>query len=380
MKKMIIPAATLLTIMVLAMATPIALAQITTVTITAPADGAKFNPGDTISVTGTAPENSVVVVQLKNPSDILVAPEQTKASATGSFSAQFVLPSAAGGSYPFGKYTITVVSTGISKSVSITFEEKGTTPTPPPTSTGVVVVVSAGGPYFPGDQIQFRVLFHDYNGDLTDATLTIWHVIKPDGRIDQLSVQKRIHIGLYVLNYTIPSLVGDYSVHIQGTRSGVNHNSIDVFTVMPSSEKVSTGVSSLSTAVSAVRSDLVATEGRINTRITSAITEANTASTSAHNAITSAIQTAQTGVQSAITTAINSARDAIQSSVSTTVNAARDSVKTDVAGAKSSADGARTAATQAADAIANAGTLILVVAVLAAITLVLELVILVRKL
>lgn len=189
-----VASAVVLSILLLAAAAPAAFA----VTLSGNQD--EYNPGDRLTVTGTAGPNEDITFKVSNPNGAQVAVGQTSADANGDFTHDVLrFPSAATTTWPFGSYTITATAGSGSVDLAVTFAETAAVaPSQPAASQesgGFAVTVSADGTYQSGDSVSIFVLTTD-NGVLTDATVSVARVQAPSGTENVLSTCSKVSTGL----------------------------------------------------------------------------------------------------------------------------------------------------------------------------------------
>ena len=101
----------------------IAAAPVAFAAVTLAAGQDEFNPGDQLTVTGTAAPDEDITFKIANPNGAQVGVGQTSADANGAFSATLLrFPSAATTTFPFGSYTVTATgSSGDDTEITVTF-------------------------------------------------------------------------------------------------------------------------------------------------------------------------------------------------------------------------------------------------------------------
>jgi hypothetical protein len=109
-------------LLALAVITPAAIAQVTAVST----DATSYMPGDTVTISGTAPADAYVSLQVTNPLGTNILMVTAKADATGAFTRAFKLADDA----TEGTYTVSA-SQGLATETA-TFEVSATPPPPPP--------------------------------------------------------------------------------------------------------------------------------------------------------------------------------------------------------------------------------------------------------
>lgn len=109
-------------LLALAVITPAAIAQVTAVST----DATSYMPGDTVTISGTAPADAYVSLQVTNPLGTNILMVTAKADTTGTFTRTFKLATDA----TTGTYTVSA-SQGLATETA-TFEVSTTAPPPPP--------------------------------------------------------------------------------------------------------------------------------------------------------------------------------------------------------------------------------------------------------
>ena len=371
-------AAIVLSLLLILTSAPAILAQ----AITVETDKTSYEPGDLLTASGVAPPNDEVVVQVLNPSGILVATGQTTADGAGNYVVPVMrFPPTPSNLFPFGSYTVraTAAAAGATVTTVVTFDSTAAPPPPPP-ENGVVaggfeIDVTANGVYNRGDTGTINVLF-TLNGALVDPTITIAHIHTPDQQLVQLlGTQGRIHAGWYYFEYTIPqNAEGTYGMHIgANTPSGGNngHTSFHVTTTIARESSVVGIVPAITSQISNLRSDVSDIESRLMAEIDDIVPRI----AEAQGAILARISDAQSSLADAIASVpagITASVQGIQGNIVSEI----DEAKADIL---ASVEAIRDDTRAAAAGSSQASTMALVAAGLAALAVVLIIVVLVRK-
>jgi flagellin-like hook-associated protein FlgL len=112
-------------LLALAVITPAAIAQVTAVST----DATSYMPGDTVTISGTAPADALVALQVTNPMGTSILMSTVTADSTGAFTRTFKLAD----DVTEGTYTVSA-SYGGAAAKTATFEVSTTAPPPPPPS------------------------------------------------------------------------------------------------------------------------------------------------------------------------------------------------------------------------------------------------------
>ena len=119
--------AVVLSALLLVAATPFALA------LTIAGDKDEYNPGDQLTVSGTAGPNADITFKVSNPNGAQVAVGQSTADSNGDYSVTLLrFPSAASTTFPFGSYTVTATADEGTAELTVTLTESAAvTPSQP---------------------------------------------------------------------------------------------------------------------------------------------------------------------------------------------------------------------------------------------------------
>lgn len=370
-------AAITLSLLLILTSAPAILAQ----AITVETDKLSYEPGDLVTVTGVGPPSDEVVVQVMNPSGILVATGQTTADGAGNYEVVAMrFPQSPSILFPFGSYTVrvTAAAAGASASTVMTFDATGVAPPPPENGVaagGFEIAVTANGVYNPGDTVTINVLF-TLNGALVDPTITITHIHTPEQQIVQLlGTQERIHAGWYYFEYAIPqNAEGTYGLHVgANTPSGGNnaHTSFHVTNTIARQSSLVSIVPALTSQISNLRSDVSDIESMLSAQIDDIVPRI----AEAQGAILGRLTTVQTSLADAIAsvpTGLTASVQGIQGNIVSEIDEAKSDILASVESIRENTQAAAAGSSQAS-------TMALVAAGLAALAVVLIIVVLVRK-
>ena len=177
-------------------------------------------------VYGTGPENSPLVIRLFSPDGAIAEFEQITTNSDGSFSYKMLDWPQSSTQYPFGTYTVEVLTNiGESKKIDIKFASS-TELELIPIERRITTQVFA--PEMAAADRSFRVFVQVTTDGLLvsgDAkkVLSSSHIHSPDGKVQSLAMSiEMLHEGLYFVEY-IPRMEGTYIFHMvafsEGTQS-----------------------------------------------------------------------------------------------------------------------------------------------------------------
>ena len=177
-------------------------------------------------VYGTGPENSPLVIRLFSPDGAIAAFEQITTNSDGSFSYKMLDWPESSTQYPFGTYTVEVLTNiGQSQKIDIKFASS-TELELIPIERRITTQVFA--PEMAAADRSFRVFVQVTTDGLLvsgDAkkVLSSSHIHSPDGKVQSLAMSiEMLHEGLYFVEY-IPRMEGTYIFHMvafsEGTQS-----------------------------------------------------------------------------------------------------------------------------------------------------------------
>ena len=177
-------------------------------------------------VYGTAPENSPLILRLFAPDGTIAEFEQIITNTDGSFSHKILDWPSSSTKYPFGTYTVEVITNvGESQKIDIKFASS-TELELIPIERKITTQVFA--PEMAAADRSFRVFVQVTSDGLLvsgDAkkVLSSSHIHSPDGKVQSLAMSmEMLHEGLYFVEYT-PRIEGTYIFHMvafsQGTQS-----------------------------------------------------------------------------------------------------------------------------------------------------------------
>ena len=359
----------------------IAAAPVAFAAVTLAAGQDEFNPGDQLTVTGTAAPDEDITFKIANPNGAQVGVGQTSADANGAFSATLLrFPSAATTTFPFGSYTVTATgSSGDDTEITVTFTESAAAaPAPAPAapaavaaSTGLSVSVSVSGTYNSGDSVSIYVVTTD-DGVLRDVTLQIVQVNGPGGSENIRSTCNRVSTGLNRCSYTVSGGVGTYAVLVSASSSSGSNAGVATFQVADEIEinippaapgATPANLAPLENAINNVARDVDALDDRLG-NVQNAVNGISLPAAGANlGQISSALNAAAADIKSAVSGA--------QAAVSDDVGAAEDNIENAV-------DGIASSTKSAAEGSSQAASMAMIAAVLAAIAVILQIVVIVR--
>ncbi len=177
-------------------------------------------------VYGTGPENSPLILRLFAPDGTIAEFEQIITNSDGSFSHKMLDWPSSSTKYPFGTYTVEVITnTGERQKIDIKFASS-TELELVPIERKITTQVFA--PEMAAADRPFRVFVQVTSDGLLvsgDAkkVLSSSHIHSPDGKVQSLAMSiEMLHEGLYFVEYT-PRIEGTYIFHMvafsQGTQS-----------------------------------------------------------------------------------------------------------------------------------------------------------------
>lgn len=177
-------------------------------------------------VYGTGPENSPLILRLFAPDGTIAEFEQIITNTDGSFSHKILDWPSSSTKYPFGTYTVEVITnTGENQKIDIKFASS-TELELIPIERKITTQVFA--PEMAAADRSFRVFVQVTSDGLLvsgDAkkVLSSSHIHSPDGKVQSLAMSmEMLHQGLYFVEY-IPRIEGTYIFHMvafsQGTQS-----------------------------------------------------------------------------------------------------------------------------------------------------------------
>ena len=177
-------------------------------------------------VYGTGPENSPLILRLFAPDGTIAEFEQIITNSDGSFSHKMLDWPSSSTKYPFGTYTVEVITnTGERQKIDIKFASS-TELELIPIERKITTQVFA--PEMAAADRSFRVFVQVTSDGLLvsgDAkkVLSSSHIHSPDGKVQSLAMSmEMLHEGLYFVEYT-PRIEGTYIFHMvafsQGTQS-----------------------------------------------------------------------------------------------------------------------------------------------------------------
>ena len=339
--------------------------------LTISGDKDEYNPGDQLTVSGTAGPNADITFKVSNPNGAQVAVGQSTADSNGDFSVTLLrFPSAASTTFPFGSYTVTATADEGTAELTVTLTEAAVIPSQPAASSesgGFAVAVTSEGTYNSGDTVSIFVLTTD-NGVLIDATISVARVQAPSGSENVLSTCSKVSTGLQKCSYNVAGGVGTYGVLVQANSNLGSAAAVGTFQVsagvqidIPEAESnapILNAIASVARDVDGLSDDIDDINDNVGAIDMPAIPQGVSLAQ-----ISSALDAAVADVKSAVSGS--------QSAIEEGVSASEDSLEDAIGGIVEDADAAASGSSQAAQ-------MALVAAVLAAIAVILQIVIIVR--
>ena len=177
-------------------------------------------------VYGTGPENSPLVLRLFAPNGSIAEFEQIMTDSDGSFSYKILDWPPSSTQFPFGTYTVEVItSTGTSQKIDIKFASSTELETVPIERR---IVTQVFAPEMAAADRPFRVFVQVTSDGLlvtgnAKEVLSSSHIHTPNGNVQSLAMSlQMLHEGLYFVEYT-PRIEGTYIFHMvafsEGTQS-----------------------------------------------------------------------------------------------------------------------------------------------------------------
>ena len=362
--KMNVGLAVVLSALLLVAATPFALA------LTIARDKEEYNPGDQLTVSGTAGPNADITFKVSNPNGAQVAVGQTTADSNGDYSVTLLrFPSAATTTFSFGSYTVTATADEGTAELTVTLTEASATPSQPAASSesgGFAVAVTSEGTYNSGDTVSIFVLTTD-NGVLVDATISVARVQAPSGSENVLSTCSKVSTGLQKCSYNVAGGVGTYGVLVQANSDLGSAAAVGTFQVsagvqidIPEAESnapILNAIASVARDVDGLSDDIDDVNdnvGAIDVVIPQGVSLAQISS--ALDAAVADVKSAVSGSQSAVEEGVSASEDNLEDAIGSIVDDA-------------------SAAARGSD---NAAMYAMVAAVLATIAVILQVVVIVR--
>ncbi|QLH11558.1 methyl-accepting chemotaxis protein [Nitrosarchaeum sp. AC2] len=191
-----------------------------------------YSEGEPLFVYGNGNPNETLIIRLFSPDDTIVGFDQLITTDDGSFNHVLLIWPKPTSSFPFGTYTIEVISTeqnGISQKLDVKF-----------TSTTDLmeipierhVLTSVFAPETAAINNPFRIFVQTTSdglliGDDPKELLQTTHIHLPSGKVETISnAFSTLHQGLYYLDY-IPKEEGTYVFHVVSFNQGtISHASV----------------------------------------------------------------------------------------------------------------------------------------------------------
>lgn len=191
-----------------------------------------YSEGEPLLVYGNGKPNETLIIRLFSPDDTIVGFDQLVTTDDGSFSHVLLTWPKPTPSFPFGTYTIEVISTeqnGISQKLDVKFTS----------TTDLVeipierhILTSVFAPETAAINNSFRIFVQTTSdglliGDDPKDLLQTTHIHLPSGKVETISnAFSTLHQGLYYLDYT-PKEEGTYVFHVVSFNQGtISHASV----------------------------------------------------------------------------------------------------------------------------------------------------------
>ncbi len=191
-----------------------------------------FSEGQPLFVYGKGQSNETLIIRLFSPDDTIVKFDQISTSDDGSFSHILLIWPKPTSNFPFGTYTIEVISTeqnGISQKLDVKFTS----------TTDLInipverhVLTSVFAPETAAINNPFRIFVQTTSdglliGDDPKDLLQTTHIHLPSGKVETISnAFSTLHQGLYYLDYS-PKEEGTYVFHVVSFNQGtISHASV----------------------------------------------------------------------------------------------------------------------------------------------------------
>ena len=200
--------------------------QVFAVELTAFTNQQIYSPQHPLLVYGTGPENAPLVIRLFEPDGTIAEFQQITSNSDGSYSYKILDWPQSSTKYPFGTYTVEVITNiGLTQKIDIKFASS-TELELIPIERRITTEVFA--PEMAAADRPFRVFVQVTTDGLLvsgDAkkVLSSSHIHSPDGKVQSLAMSiEMLHEGLYFVEYT-PRTEGTYIFHMvafsEGTQS-----------------------------------------------------------------------------------------------------------------------------------------------------------------
>lgn len=229
-----------------------------------------YSEGQPLFVYGKSQPNETLIIRLFAPDETIAKFDQITSTTDGSFNHVLLTWPESSQNFPFGTYTIEIISTeqnGISKKTDVKF-----------TSTSELVTVpierhletSVFAPETAAINTPFRVFVQTTSdglliGDDPKDLLQTTHIHLPSGNVETLSnAFSTLHQGLYYLDYT-PKEEGTYVFHVVSFSQGtISHASIATNVLSQDLAGISNQIIKLNTILEETSNELNTLKSEIN--------------------------------------------------------------------------------------------------------------------
>ncbi len=255
-----------------------------------------YSEGQPLFVYGKGQPDETLIIRLFAPDDTIANFDQITTTSDGSFNHVLLTWPVSSPSFPFGTYTIEVISTeqnGISQKTDVKF-----------TSTTDLITVpverhintSVFAPETAAINTPFRVFVQTTSdglliGDDPNSLLQTTHVHLPSGKVETLSnAFSTLHQGLYYLDYT-PVEEGTYVFHVVSFSQGtISHGSVATSVLSQDLAGISDQIIELNSVLKETSNELDILKSEIEgfgSTLESASSNIDTSVTSISNSVTS---------------------------------------------------------------------------------------------
>ena len=229
-----------------------------------------YSEGQPLFVYGKSQPNETLIIRLFAPDETIAKFDQITSTADGSFNHVLLTWPESSQNFPFGTYTIEIISTeqnGISKKTDVKF-----------TSTSELITVpierhletSVFAPETAAINTPFRVFVQTTSdglliGDDPKDLLQTTHIHLPSGNVETLSnAFSTLHQGLYYLDYT-PKEEGTYVFHVVSFSQGtISHGSVATNVLSQDLAGISNQIIKLNTILEETSNELNTLKSEIN--------------------------------------------------------------------------------------------------------------------
>ncbi|MFB5612527.1 MAG: methyl-accepting chemotaxis protein [Nitrosarchaeum sp.] len=228
-----------------------------------------YSEGQPLFLYGKGQPNETLIVRLFAPDKTIPKFDQFKTESDGSFNYMLLKWPQSSPTFPFGTYTLEVISTqqnGLSQKINLKFTSTSDLVTVP-VDRNLTTLVFA--PETAAINIPFRVFVQVTSdglliGDDPKELLQTTHVHLPTGRVTPLSnAFSTLHQGLYYLDYT-PKDEGTYVFHVVSFNQGtISHGSVATTVLSQNLAGISNQIIQLNSILNETSSELTTLKSEI---------------------------------------------------------------------------------------------------------------------